>query len=60
VVKQLSQIGQVNPGEILIVNSTDPGWTPVNGDTGEVRIHHDDADSDAPADSPAQLSGVGD
>jgi pyruvate,water dikinase len=29
VVKQLSQIDRVNNGEILIVNSTDPGWTPV-------------------------------
>jgi pyruvate,water dikinase len=29
VVKELSQIGRVNKGEILIANSTDPGWTPV-------------------------------
>lgn len=29
VIKQLSQIGRVNRGEILIANSTDPGWTPV-------------------------------
>lgn len=29
VVKELSQIGRVNKGEILIVHATDPGWTPV-------------------------------
>ncbi|MCB1668163.1 MAG: PEP/pyruvate-binding domain-containing protein [Porticoccaceae bacterium] len=29
VVRELSQIGTVNKGEILIVHSTDPGWTPV-------------------------------
>lgn len=29
VVKQLDQIGRLNRGEILIANSTDPGWTPV-------------------------------
>lgn len=29
VIKELSQIGRVNKGEILIANSTDPGWTPV-------------------------------
>ncbi|EHB54839.1 Pyruvate, water dikinase [Mycolicibacterium rhodesiae JS60] len=29
VVKELSQIGRVNKGEILVANSTDPGWTPV-------------------------------
>ncbi len=29
VVKELSQIGRVQKGEILIANSTDPGWTPV-------------------------------
>jgi pyruvate,water dikinase len=29
VVKKLSEIGRVNPGEILVANSTDPGWTPV-------------------------------
>ena len=29
VVKELTQIGRVNPGEILVANSTDPGWTPV-------------------------------
>ena len=29
IVKQLSQIDQVNKGEILVANSTDPGWTPV-------------------------------
>jgi pyruvate,water dikinase len=28
VVKKLSEIGRVNKGEILIANSTDPGWTP--------------------------------
>jgi pyruvate,water dikinase len=28
-VKELTQIGRVNPGEILVANSTDPGWTPV-------------------------------
>jgi rifampicin phosphotransferase len=29
VVKELSQIGRVNKGEIMVANSTDPGWTPV-------------------------------
>jgi rifampicin phosphotransferase len=29
VVKELSQIGRVAPGDILIANSTDPGWSPV-------------------------------
>ena len=29
VVRQLKDIGRVKPGEILVVNSTDPGWTPV-------------------------------
>ncbi len=29
VVYELSQIGRVKPGEILIVHATDPGWTPV-------------------------------
>jgi rifampicin phosphotransferase len=29
VVKRLKDIGTVNAGEILICNSTDPGWTPV-------------------------------
>jgi rifampicin phosphotransferase len=29
VVLELKNIGRVKPGEILIVNSTDPGWTPV-------------------------------
>ena len=29
VIKELSQIGRVNPGDILVANSTDPGWTPV-------------------------------
>ena len=29
VVHELSQIGRVQPGEILIVHATDPGWTPV-------------------------------
>lgn len=29
VVYELSQIGRVQPGEILIVHATDPGWTPV-------------------------------
>jgi pyruvate,water dikinase len=29
VVKELSDIGRVAKGEILIANSTDPGWTPV-------------------------------
>ncbi|KAF9884855.1 hypothetical protein FE257_001198 [Aspergillus nanangensis] len=29
VVRQLKDIGRVKEGEILIVNSTDPGWTPV-------------------------------
>lgn len=29
VVFELSQIGKVKPGDILIVHATDPGWTPV-------------------------------
>ncbi|CAK7221703.1 hypothetical protein SEUCBS140593_004656 [Sporothrix eucalyptigena] len=29
VVRQLKDIGRVREGEILVVNSTDPGWTPV-------------------------------
>jgi pyruvate,water dikinase len=29
VVRELSKIGRVNRGEILVANSTDPGWTPV-------------------------------
>jgi len=29
VVRELSQIGGVSRGEILVANSTDPGWTPV-------------------------------
>jgi rifampicin phosphotransferase len=29
VVKRLSDIGRINAGEILVANSTDPGWTPV-------------------------------
>jgi len=29
VVKKLSDIGRVNAQEILVANSTDPGWTPV-------------------------------
>jgi pyruvate,water dikinase len=29
VVRELSQIGRVQRGEILVANSTDPGWTPV-------------------------------
>ena len=29
VVNELSQIGRVKQGEILIVHATDPGWTPV-------------------------------
>ena len=29
VVKQLKDVGKVKEGEILVVNSTDPGWTPV-------------------------------
>lgn len=29
IVKRLEDIGRVKSGEILIVNSTDPGWTPV-------------------------------
>src|SRR5262249_59714409 len=28
-VKEQSQIGKVKKGEIAIVNSTDPGWTPM-------------------------------
>src|SRR5581483_3520697 len=29
VVKSLSEVDRVNKGEVLIVHSTDPGWTPV-------------------------------
>jgi pyruvate,water dikinase len=29
VVKELTNIGRVQSGEILVTNSTDPGWTPV-------------------------------
>ena len=29
VVQRLEDIGKVGPGEILVTNSTDPGWTPV-------------------------------
>ena len=29
VIHSLKDIGRVNKGEILVVNSTDPGWTPV-------------------------------
>jgi phosphohistidine swiveling domain-containing protein len=29
IVKRLKDIGRVNAGEILVCNSTDPGWTPV-------------------------------
>jgi pyruvate,water dikinase len=29
IVKALGEIDRVSPGEILVVNSTDPGWTPV-------------------------------
>lgn len=29
VIKSLSEIGRVQAGEILVCNSTDPGWTPV-------------------------------
>ncbi len=29
VVRQLKDIGRVKEGDILVVNSTDPGWTPV-------------------------------
>ncbi|CAK7234351.1 hypothetical protein SCUCBS95973_008905 [Sporothrix curviconia] len=29
VVRQLKDIGRVREGDILVVNSTDPGWTPV-------------------------------
>jgi rifampicin phosphotransferase len=29
VIRSLKDIGRVNKGEILIANSTDPGWTPV-------------------------------
>jgi pyruvate,water dikinase len=29
VVKSLGEIGRVQPGEILVTNSTDPGWTPI-------------------------------
>jgi rifampicin phosphotransferase len=29
IVKNLDQISRVKKGEILITNSTDPGWTPV-------------------------------
>jgi pyruvate,water dikinase len=28
-VKRLKDIGRVSDGEILVCNSTDPGWTPV-------------------------------
>jgi pyruvate,water dikinase len=28
-VKSLGEIGRVQPGEILVTNSTDPGWTPI-------------------------------
>ncbi len=28
VVKSLHEIGRIHPGEILVCNSTDPGWTP--------------------------------
>jgi phosphohistidine swiveling domain-containing protein len=28
-VRQLGEIGLVNPGEIAIVHATDPGWTPI-------------------------------
>jgi rifampicin phosphotransferase len=31
IVGDLREIGRVSPGEILICNSTDPGWTPVFG-----------------------------
>jgi rifampicin phosphotransferase len=29
VIKRLEEIGRVNKGEIMVTNSTDPGWTPV-------------------------------
>ncbi|HEX4110233.1 MAG TPA: PEP/pyruvate-binding domain-containing protein, partial [Solirubrobacteraceae bacterium] len=29
VIRTLEEIGRVAPGEILVVNATDPGWTPV-------------------------------
>jgi pyruvate,water dikinase len=29
VIRFLAEIGRVRPGEILVTNSTDPGWTPV-------------------------------
>jgi rifampicin phosphotransferase len=29
VVKSLADIGRVSSGDVLICNSTDPGWTPV-------------------------------
>lgn len=29
VVKKLDEVGKVEEGEILVVNATDPGWTPV-------------------------------
>jgi pyruvate,water dikinase len=29
VVRQLKDVGKVREGEILVVNATDPGWTPV-------------------------------
>jgi pyruvate,water dikinase len=28
VVPRLSEVGRINPGEILVAHSTDPGWTP--------------------------------
>jgi pyruvate,water dikinase len=28
-VKSLGEIGRIQPGEILVTNSTDPGWTPI-------------------------------
>jgi len=31
IVRDLSEIGRVQRGEILVCNSTDPGWTPVFG-----------------------------
>ncbi len=29
VVRELRELGRVRPGDILVTNSTDPGWTPV-------------------------------
>jgi rifampicin phosphotransferase len=29
VIRFLTEIGRVRPGEVLVTNSTDPGWTPV-------------------------------